>query len=52
MDLIYKIIVAIVAIVITGTYLRPLLLTFYPPFGTIILIILFLAIVLWMMGKI
>lgn len=51
MDIIYKLLIAIVAMVVIGNYLKPLLVGFFPPFGVIILIALFVGVVLWLMGK-
>ncbi len=51
MDLIYKVLLAIVIVVITGTYIKPLLVGFFPPFGVIILIVIFVAVIAWLMGK-
>ncbi len=51
MDLIYKIILAIVIVVVIGTYLQPLLIGFFPPFGLLILIVMFVAVIAWLMGK-
>lgn len=51
MDLIYKVLLAIVIVVVIGVYLRPLLIGFFPPFGVIILIVLFVAVIAWLMGK-
>ncbi len=51
MDLIYKIILAIVIVIVIGNYLKPLLIGFFPPFGIVILIVMFVAVIAWLMGK-
>lgn len=48
--LIWKIIIAIVAIVIVSQFLSTLLIALFPPFGLIILVIVYLAIIGWLLG--
>ena len=50
MQTIYKIIIAVVVLFVVVKYLAPILTGFFPPFGVIILILIFLAIVAWLMG--
>ncbi len=50
-DKIWRLIIAVVAIVVIGKYLGPLLSGFFPPFGVIILILLFVGVVLFLMGR-
>lgn len=50
MALIYKIIIVIVALVVIATLLQPLLIGLYPPFGLIILILLYLGVIGWLLG--
>lgn len=51
MDIIWKILGAVAVLFIIGKFLQPVLVGFYPPLGIIILIILFVAVVAWVMGK-
>ncbi len=49
MNIYVKILIAILAIVVISKYIAPLLTGFFPPFGVIILILLFIGVVLWLM---
>lgn len=51
MDLVYKIVIAVIAVILIGKYLQPILVGFFPPFGVIILIILYVALLGWLIGK-
>ncbi len=49
-DIIVKILIAIVALVVITTFIAPLLTGLMPPFGVIILIVLYLAVLAWLMS--
>lgn len=51
MDLIYKIILAIIGFVIIHQFITPLLVPLFPPFGLICVILLYIAILAWLFGK-
>lgn len=52
MEIVWRVIIAIVAVLIISRYIQPLLVGLLAPFGTIIVIVLFIGIVLWVMGKV
>jgi hypothetical protein len=47
---IIKIVLAIVAIIVTSVYLAPLLVSLFPPFGVLILILIYIGIVYWLLA--
>lgn len=49
-NLIWKILLAIVGIIVITVYLQPLLIPLAPPFGVIILIVLYIGVVAWLFG--
>lgn len=49
---IVKILLAIIAFVVINQYLQPLLIPLAPPFGIIILIVLYLIVLAWLLGVI
>lgn len=50
MNIVWKIVIAIVAILVISKFLSPLLLPLLAPFGLIILIVLYGAVVAWLLG--
>ncbi len=50
MSIAYKIIAIIVALVIITKFLAPLLVSLFPPFGVLILILLYLAVAAYALG--
>lgn len=51
MDIIYRILIGIVAIFVIVKYLQPLLLPLIPPLGLIIVIALFLGVLAYLLGR-
>jgi hypothetical protein len=45
-----KVVVAIVVLVIVAQFLTPLLVTLFPPLGTIVVILLYVGIVAYLLG--
>ena len=50
-SIIIKIVVAIIVLIVISKYLAPLLVSLIPPFGLIILILLYVGVVVWLLGK-
>jgi hypothetical protein len=50
MNLVYKIIIAIVAFVVIGTLISPLLIGILPPFGLIVVVLLYVGVLAWLIG--
>lgn len=51
-NIIVRLLLAILAFVVIAKYIAPLLVTLAPPFGVIILIILYLIVLAWLLGLI
>lgn len=50
MNIIWKILLAILGIIVISQFLTPLLTALFPPFGVIILIVLYVLVVAWLLG--
>lgn len=50
-DIIVKIFLAILGVIVISQYIAPLLTGLFPPFGLIILIVLYIGVVAWLFGK-
>lgn len=50
LKIVWKVLIAIVGLVVIATYLQPLLVPLAPPFGVIILIVLYIGVVAWLFG--
>lgn len=49
-NIVWKILICIVAILIIHLYIEPLLIALLPPFGLIILVVVYLGILAWLFG--
>lgn len=50
MNIAVKIIISIVAFIAIAKLIAPLLLPVFPPFGLIVIILLYIAVVAWLLG--
>ncbi len=51
MPIVWKILITIIAVIVTQKYIAPLLMPLFPPFGVIALIVLYIVILLFVLGK-
>jgi hypothetical protein len=52
MNIVFKIIIAIVALLVINMFVQPLLISVLPPFGLILVVALYVGLVAWLIGLI
>lgn len=52
MNIAFKVIIAIVALLVVSMFIQPLLISVLPPFGLIVVVALYVGVIAWLIGLI